>query len=244
MNWKADTVLGVLFTPPGQKQPSSLELWSELFPNDTPDQFQKSNPTPNLHSNASGIRDGFTVTIDSQTGRTQIVLGSANSPMIQEPPRIDNVEEAIIRLKELMSVLARKLDTVRLALVVDCSETVQDSDLSQRFRNELPHANLPENTIDPVYQFNVRKPFDFDNSVVMNRLCTWNTGHQGFVLGNLPPIFDPSQINMKPFIGFKIDVNSHGEPLKIMQNEEKILAELCNEAIAIYTNKIEHFNGK
>jgi hypothetical protein len=40
MDFQADSIQGVLFLAPGQRQEDALKLWGELFPNDSPDGFQ------------------------------------------------------------------------------------------------------------------------------------------------------------------------------------------------------------
>jgi len=213
MDWKADSLQGVLFTTPGASQLDAQQLWS-LLTDSLPENVQRPSTTPNSLSIATGPFKGNRLTVQSQLGRINWIL-SASPPvgMPTEPPRIENYEEVSGQLNEILESALASVRPVRVALVgefglVFSSEVELVSFLSE----QTGGVWFPEPAQDCIYQINVRKAYAGLNDINMNRLVTWSGSmYQLFSgsisLGGISQNLTPSQVILAASL--KIDINSH-----------------------------------
>ncbi|MEG3169927.1 hypothetical protein U1737_17180 [Sphingomonas sp. LB3N6] len=213
MDWKADSVQAVMFIPPTDTQRDALALWALVFPNNSPDAFQKAAASPNLHSSASGERNGFNITIGSQVGRIDVSFGPVMPPMfglqpVLAPPRISDIQGAVYGANAILKTLGGIFSPSRIAIVLDMAVTVAAGNEVSVLRSALPSIPIPDNSSDTVVQFNVPRSFEKYPMLPMNRLCTWSVGEIGFIIGNNLGTAVNNGFQLTRFVGFKIDLNT------------------------------------
>jgi hypothetical protein len=246
MDWKADSVQATIFIAPTDLQRDALAIWSLVFPGNTPDAFQKAAASPNLHSSASGERNGYNVTIGSQVGRIDVTLGPVLPAMfglqpVTSPPRIDDLTSAATAAASILKVLTGHFTPARIAIVLDLAVTVPAGREVETLRRALPAVPIPDNSTDTVYQFNVSKPFNRFPSLPMNRLCTWTVGEIGFIIGNNLNSMNPNSFQLTKFVGLKLDINT-APNRSIAEFDSGILAdEMAAEACQLAADGIGRF---
>lgn len=233
MNFQADSIHGVLFPVPGQHQDDALKLWGSVFPNDSPDGFQRATSSPSLNSSASGEREGFNTTINAQVGRIDLILTHPlpQVPVDPSPPRMGDIAGATARITDLMKRIILNMKVGRVAIVLDLAKSITPGSESEVLLQSLPNFPFPDNVSDVNLQFNSRRSFETVPDLLMNRLCTLATGQVGFVIN--PQIQGSSVMKMTPYVGLKIDVNSNGNfqfPAEVVGS---IINELSAEVLAI-----------
>jgi hypothetical protein len=243
MDFQADSIQGVLFLAPGQRQEDALKLWGELFPNDSPDGFQRFNNSPALNSSAHGDRQGFQINVNAQVGRIDVILAHSPQALPSDagPPRIADVPAATAKVVELLKRLAANLKVIRTAVVLELAKTVARGGEAVEILNNLPGYPLPENVTDVNIQFNSRKSFAFDAEREMNRLCAWSSGQVGFIMN--PQLQGRNLMMMTPFVGLKIDVNSVPQTPLSADVINQALDELAAEAVAIAAEGVARFQA-
>ncbi len=241
MDLQADSVQGVLFLTPGQQQDDALKLWEHLFPGDSPDGFQRANPSPSLLSTALGERTGHRVMVNAQVGRIDIILNQ--SPAIVDlsgsPPRIADVPAAARRMGELMKLMAGRLKVLRIALVLDLAKTVSPGVETAELLHFLPGYPFPKNVTDVSVQFNSRKTFESVPNIDMNRLCVWTTGQIGFIQSQ--PVQGTGMMIMSPVVNVRVDVNSAPEARPPVDSVTPIIDEILAESLEIYAEGLKRF---
>jgi hypothetical protein len=235
MDLQADSVQGVLFLTPGQPQVDALKLWDRLFPGDSPDGFQRASPSPSLESSAAGERKGHRVAVSTQVGRIDLTITKAglNTPE-KGPPRVSDVLGAAERMAGLLKAMAKGNGVVRIALVVELGKTVPRGSEGKELLQLLKGFPFPANAMDIVVQFNSRTTSKVEPLVEINRLCTFSSGHAGFVTNS--PGVGSGVVLMTYYVGLKIDVNTAPETRFSGHNVDSIVDNLLSESRSIYQN--------
>ncbi|WP_126665520.1 hypothetical protein [Croceibacterium ferulae] len=195
-----------------------------------------------METNASGQRDNHSVMVKSQVGRIDCVLTAtgehANVPS-GGPPRINDVEAATALASSYLYKLTGHLKVIRVALVLDLATTVQRGSEIAAMKDLVHPLHLPDQSIDVVLQFNVRRPFELAPGL-MNRLVTWTSGQVGYVQVT-PGVMMGTPMVMTPYVGLKIDANSAPETPFDQSHLEKVIEELQSECLAIYVEGASRF---
>jgi hypothetical protein len=237
MTWRSDLIQAVIFPQPGQSQPEALKLWTSIFGDRGPDNFQRASSSPQSQTTASGKIDEFSWTIASQLGRIDVycqaapVDGTNELPEVT-PPQIENYADVCKKVSFVASKVAAQTNVARLAIALQLSEHV-DVGKEAILVAEKTGIAFPNDSLDPIYQFNVRSPFKTFPTVQMNRLCTFSAGlYQLVAVGQIgTPV--PVAMASKPFVSFKIDVNTMvGTEISTL-DPALLLEELTSEAIRI-----------
>ncbi|MGQ2940285.1 hypothetical protein [Blastomonas fulva] len=233
MEFQADSIQGVLFLMPNQQQGDALQLWGNLFPSDSPDEFQRATNSPALNSSAGGERGGVHVTLNAQVGRIDLIFSQppASGSIDAGPPRISDIAGSVAKVVELLKKLGSESRVIRAAIVLDLAKTVAPGDEASEVLQNLPGFPFPANVSDVNLQFNSRKMFDFSQDFLMNRLCLIVSGQVGFVIGQTMP--NPSTMKMVPYVGFKVDINSAPQMTLPQGSLDVVIDELALEALAL-----------
>jgi hypothetical protein len=238
MKWEADGIQAVIFTPPGVHQNDAITQWGSLFPGDSPDSFQKAAASsPTLNSAASGEREGYAVSLNVQVGRIDLnvgpTVGIIHAATPESPPRMSDVRDVVHKTAALANRIIAAVQPIRIAIVLDLAVTVPYGNELATFVEALPEIPLPAAALEPTFQLNVRRPFNADPSIRMNRLCYWTTGTVGFMQAFQGPKA-VSNVQMTPFVGYKIDCNTAPEDRIASGTGDVLMAEAVAEALALY----------
>lgn len=240
MVWHADSVGGVIFRSPADPQPDALALWPMLFQSDMPDSFNRSTTNPAVGTTASGLRDGFGVTIQAAVGRVNITLQNTDQAEAGSYPRIADLSGALRRVSQALRIFTGQTTPPRAGLVLDLGQTVAPGSQIASLNELIGGAPFPPNSIDIQFQFNVRRTFSTAPHLSMNRLCTYYTGEAGFL--NLETAPQPRMIvPMVPIVGLKVDVNTAPETRISTGNFPNVIAEMEQEALSIAADPRGHF---
>ena len=245
MKLKADTVQGVVFTNPRATQIDAMALWAQLFPGDTPDGFQRNVNAPNLLSTASGERNGYNLTVNSQVGRVDLVIGPSVSTLgivsPSEPPRIDDIEGATIHLTDLQKRIADLCTAIRLSVVLDTGVTVARGEEANAVQELLEGVAIPSGAVNVNFQFNVPVMSESVSGLPINRHCLFNSGEVGFFQAAPTPVGIPQRVNTTPFVGIKADVNTHPRNSIPPGSYAAVIDELAAHAVKVVRNGMKSF---
>lgn len=237
MALEADTVQSVVFVEASQPQDDALRLWQAIFPDDSPDGYQKATALPTLMSTASGIRENVSVHLAVQVGRIDVACLPSGNPSLHNgkvrSAKIADMRAASATLERLVRRLVEKIEATRMAVVIDTSATVDTSGPTDILKGLLPSVRLPENSSDVIFQLNVRKYLP-SVEIEINRLCTWSTGEVQFIsagTGGLPPIV------RNPIVSMKADVNTVPEVRLSREQTIAVVPFLVEEALSLVSEQ-------
>lgn len=203
MIWKGEQLQAVIFLKRGG-QHSAVDVWANVF-GGTPDSFQRDPNNPGA-SSASGAKHGFQLTIACQLGRIDFIVMPAPLGTQEEFPQIENVADALKQLSGFAAKFAAEVSPARVALVANLNLAVASATEGVTRLSELTGVKFPTGSLDPVHQFNVKSTVA-PQSIGVNRLCTWSVA-EAQILTVAPGGSSPIVVLARPFVNFKIDVNS------------------------------------
>lgn len=247
MSWKADFVQGVAFPLPGVKQSSALELWRTMRPNTEPDAYQGAGPSPMAPSQASGIVDGFNVLLSTQIGRINVMISppdDAASP--NAPPQIADLSAALRLLEKLFTPILDAVSVARVATLAQMSIHFTETAAIVPFINECSGANFPPESMDNIYQLNVRKSYEAASGIPMNRVLTWSAGAKQLMSAQIDFIannFGPSSTIIIPIAGLKLDINS-ASAQDLGHSAITMFREQCREIFELVSTNARNFRGQ
>jgi hypothetical protein len=213
MAWKADSLQGVLFTTPGAPQLDAQQLWS-LATDSLPETVQRPATTPNSLSIASGAFRGYRLTVNSQLGRIDWILGPNPPAGLQtEPPGISDYDEASSQLNLILIRALASVRPVRIALVGEFGRVFESEDGLAAFLSEQTGGIwFPKPAQDCIYQINVRKKYAGSEELLMNRLVSWSGAMYHLFTGTFPGLGIQQELSPRQTVfaaTLKVDVNSN-----------------------------------
>jgi len=241
MAWRTDSIQGVAFSQPTGALSDALSVWNLLFPDTTPDSFQKPPGQPAGPSTAGGPVAHGRLELTWQLGRIDFLLTRAPGPIEAGPPEIENVPGALLDVAAYINALSEPIAPFRIAIIGNLSQQSSEDKLASVLSREAGSAEFPGGATDCIYQFNVRRKFAADESIEMNRVCTWATGIQQLIAFSIGQNGDlatnpngPLTIQSIPTVNFKIDVNSATAPgVKFDKGIPYYTEEMANELMNI-----------
>ena len=230
MAWQAESVQTVFFTAPGRPQPSARKVYELLTGGEEPDNSQKTGTAPAISTLAAGDFGGLSYGIQSQLGRLDIFLrepddGTGTLSLLKD------VDDKIKLSSQFFELLAGEIEPIRLAMVTSLAEQLNGNNIFDIFKQYLPEITFPNGSSEPIYQFNHKRTFDFDNRIIMNRICSYSSGTMQLM--TLNPGLGTSIVHNFPMFAFKIDVNSGSQVRMDKSISATIINELIKETIAI-----------
>lgn len=237
--WRADSVQAVAFVVPGAPQPDALAIWSILRPGEGPEAFQKHSGAPNGVSTAAGPYGSEQLSITSQIGRIDVVLHGRAIPGSNEPPALDNLDDAVRSAARQLKQLLGVAPIFRTAIVASMSVSAE-AGFSHILSDISPAVVFPDNAIDCIYQLNIRRTSGVRNELGINRLCTWSSGEQNLIVFNVggPGLqasgASPMTMKSVPIVNFNVDVNTASGPgFLISPDDAPLIDELATEVVGI-----------
>lgn len=236
---------GALFFKPSEEGLKARDAWN-ILSSDPAEQISENSATPSQVASYGGRWDEYNLSVKSQTGRLDVFLQPApvdldiNTPLL--PPRIFDIPKAIKALQGLLQNIALNRSILRIGMIVELMKPINKETENSCLENDLKPYTLPPNSRDASVRFNVRRPFEFDNSLEMNRLVSLETGKTGRVQIQFPPqISQATPIFVNPFIKFRIDVNSIPETALPDGMEIAVIDEISDEVIKIKKEGFSRF---
>lgn len=215
MSWRTESIQAVAFVTPGVAQPDALKIWQTLFENDSPDSFQRPVGGPAAQSNAMGVRENFNVGIMSQLGRITVNLAGSQASPSQGPPNLPDAGLASKKAAEFLVRVCSLGPVYRVGLAAGMTAQVSAAEAPKFISEMTGSVNFPNGSIDCIYQFNVRRPFESVGDFTMNRVRTWAMGEQQLLTINTNPgspqatqVFSPVKIESIQIVNCRIDINS------------------------------------
>lgn len=239
MIWKGDQLQAVVFLKPGAPV-NAAEAWQKIFES-PPDAFQlrvAANPTI---SHAQGTRDGLQLNITGQVGRVDLTcLPAALGVSAEEFPQIEDVAGALKKLSAYAAKFTAGADALRVAIVLNLGSSAEQQNASAMIA-EMTGAKFPANSLDPIYQFNIRRNLTAHPSVVVNRLCAWGVGEAQILTVNPQLGGSPIVVVSRDFVTLKIDVNTVINANLPPGSAHELFPELVEIAYDIANRGIEAF---
>lgn len=208
MNWAADLVQAVIFSPPTGETQDALQPWLRLF-SSSPQSFMSGDQATPGASVAGGVVGDFNVQIAAQPGRLEIVLRAPERA--GEPARISAIKHAVNSATAYAKQLSKSNHTVlRIAVVASLSKTFSNKSEAQKaFFSETGIVGLPQGSSD--LQFGLNSPKDFQSDkITLNRLLRWMTVDNQILELKLAQGSSAPSLNVKdiPTLNWLVDVNT------------------------------------
>ncbi len=232
MIWQADQIQAVLFPLPSAPQLDALEAWKTVVGGAQPSSYIKPDISPLSVSIAEGTHNGFRLVVQSQLGRLDFFLLAAPDIInTSEPPRISNVEQGLVVLREIVMEALSNTRVTRFGLIANLSEIHSDMNAVAERLTALSDAWFPRPALDCVRQLNVRREFVSPPHFEMNRVMTWQSGNYTLHVRD-------QLTKLIPQLTFKIDINSVTTN-DISKYASAMFAESCSELVVICDRGIE-----
>ena len=236
---------GALFFNPNEESLRARDAWNILSP-DPAERISENSETPLLIASYGGRWGEYNLSVNSQAGRLDIFLQplavdrDVNKPSL--PPRIFDVPEAVKSLQVLLKKIAHDRSILRAGIIVELMKPLNLGLENSDLKKELQPYVLPANARDASVRFNVRRSFEFDKSLQMNRLVSLETGKTGRLEVQFPlQLSQATPISIQPVIKFKIDVNSIPEMPIPCKAEFPVIDEISDEVIEIQKQGLSRF---
>lgn len=229
MEWAADSISVISFSAPSASD--TLQAWTRLF-GVSPNSFQQNPVGTPPGSQASGQIGEYQFALNVQPGRKELMVNPAQS-QTDGIPEIEDVKAALAALLPFGNRMIGEDQPTRLALVLNLSKAVTDSEAARKeFQNLTGVTTVPQGAMDLNFSINVRKPSSFGQE--LNRLCRWGSGSkQLFLMQMGPGGLAPNNFVVKeyPIISLQLDLNTVPTGSIIgSEAAQSILIELSKEA--------------